>query len=172
MMPPEAITGTATSRHISRTSVASGTIESANGPANVPRCAPASAPCATIASDARLLQPARFFNRGRSADNEDAALFSAANCAADGMPKVKLKSGRSLLQHGLQLLLKRIARQWGQERRGQTELGVRFGHDFEHRLRVDDRFAGIAPGKQIDAEWPLVICRMRRIAAAMSSGLE
>ena len=122
--------------------------------------------------DARLLEPTRLFDRGRSAGNKDVAPFEGSDLRRGWDAKNKAEFGRSLLQHGLQLLLERIARQRRQDRRRQTEPGMRFGHNFEHRLRVDIWIGCVAAGKQMMLNGRSVICRRRRIAAAMSSGLE
>jgi uncharacterized membrane protein YgcG len=92
-MPPDAMTGSATLAKMSRTSVATGIIESSNGAAKLPRWAPASAPWAKIASTPACAK--------RRASSTVVAVpltamprfLSAAICSDDGTPNVKLKTG-------------------------------------------------------------------------------
>src|SRR5216683_1615282 len=96
MIPPEAITGTRTAAAIPATRSSIGTIATSKGAANVPRCAPASAPCATTASTpaSASMRPSRTV----VAVPRMAAPLALTRAIASlpGMPKVKLKmAGRA-----------------------------------------------------------------------------
>ncbi len=91
--PPVAITGMLTAAAVARTRSSVGTIDDSNESKNVPRCAPASKPCATTASTPAC-------SNWRASSTVVAVPTMAmpralrrAIASRSGMPKVKLKIG-------------------------------------------------------------------------------
>ena len=154
MRPPDAMTGSGTAAAIPRTRSSVGIIAASNGPANVPRWAPASLPCATIAST-----PASASSRASSTVvavpmMKISSAFNRAIAPADGIPKVKLKAAGRASITASNCWSNGSGREFGKFGWWQSQRRVDFGEQVEHRRWIDRTIGFAAAGEKIDREWP------------------
>ena len=101
--------------------------------------------------DAGFGQQARFRHCRCGADYDNAAAFERGDLSRRRYAESETEHRRTFLQYRFQLCVERTAGYRRQRRRRQSELGMRLGHDCQHRLWIDTARL-VTAGEQIDIE--------------------
>src|SRR5271165_5467468 len=102
---------------------------------------------------AGLFQPPRFFHRGCSAENRNAARLEAEDCIRIGNTEREAEDWRSRVEHCFKLRREWIWRRRWRDRRRDSELVVNFAQEFEHGCGVAVLPRAPAAREQVYVEW-------------------
>ncbi len=121
---------------------------------NVPRCAPASLPCATIASTPAVWSAPRLGHRRRGAHQPDAARFHLRDDLRRRNPKGEAEDRNLRIDDHLRLLLEGRKEIVGSRGRRKTEARVMRRHQLEDARGVARPGPIEATGEQVHTEGP------------------